>query len=136
MGLYLKPLETGPMPNLLTSSVPRATQKKRQLLIRPGWNVPAILKQLEPDGIQTHTLFYSHGHMISQWMVRIFFNQDRRHGCEAICGAQRVHSPRELGGLVIPRSNLQKPRGTSVFVGKIDVQFLHRRAIRQDPNAS
>ncbi len=113
--LYLKQLEVGPMQNFVYLIGDR--EKKECVMVDPAWDVDAVLKEAQKDGMQVTGGLITHTHF------------DHCNGAEELIGKAGckiyVHKS-EAGFLKGMKSELHPVEGgDKLKVGGLTIEFLH-----------
>jgi hydroxyacylglutathione hydrolase len=123
MPLFVKQLQLGPMQNYVYLLGDPDT--KEAAVVDPAWNVPAIQKEAQDAGYRITHVILSHGHYDHINGVEELVEKTDATVCAYKTELEEFVFE-GMGGLVIPRSSLKKTdTGSSVRVGKMDVQLIH-----------
>jgi len=113
--LYLRQLEIGPMQNFVYLIGDQRV--KEVLVVDPAWDVPAILREAQKDGMKIKGALVTHTHF------------DHVNGAEdllqATDGTIYVHK-KEESALPVSSTNLHAVEsGDRIKIGEVEIQLIH-----------
>jgi hydroxyacylglutathione hydrolase len=123
MSIFVRQMALGPMNNFVYLLGDPETHEAA--VVDPAWNVPVILQEVQEAGYRLTHVILSHGHYDHINGVEEVVEKTDATVC-AYKSELEEFVYEGMGGLVIPKSSLKKTdTGSSVRVGKLDVQMIH-----------